>query len=179
MRQRVTWLLVLALLLAPLPLLAKSSSHSGHSTHPSKSSKHSSGKTEHVRGYYRKDGTYVAPHDRHSAGAAPKEASGASYSKRTLSSTPYKKNHLAYGVTPHSSVQYDNRGKIKRSEAAKNEFKRDHPCPGNGNASGKCPGYVIDHVRPLECGGADAPSNMQWQTVAEGKAKDKTERYCR
>jgi hypothetical protein len=41
-------------------------------------------------------------------------------------------------------------------------------------------GYVIDHVKPLACGGADAPSNMQWQTVAEGKAKDKTERVgCR
>ena len=32
---------------------------------------------------------------------------------------------------------------------------------------------VIDHVKPLECGGADAPSNMQSQTKAEGKAKDK------
>ena len=41
------------------------------------------------------------------------------------------------------------------------------------------PGYVIDHVNPLECGGADAPSNMHWQTIADGKAKDKTERYCR
>jgi hypothetical protein len=26
---------------------------------------------------------------------------------------------------------------------------------------------------------ADEPSNMQWQTIAEGKAKDKTERFCR
>ncbi len=42
-----------------------------------------------------------------------------------------------------------------------------------------CPGYVIDHVKRLECGGADDPSNMQWQTVAEGKAKDRTERNCR
>jgi len=32
-------------------------------------------------------------------------------------------------------------------------------------------GYVIDHIKPLECGGADDPSNMQWRTVAEGKAK--------
>ena len=27
-----------------------------------------------------------------------------------------------------------------------------------------CPGYVVDHVRPLASVGADAPSNMQWQT---------------
>jgi hypothetical protein len=38
---------------------------------------------------------------------------------------------------------------------------------------------VIDHVNPLEGGGADAPFNMQWQTIADGKAKDKTERNCR
>ena len=39
-----------------------------------------------------------------------------------------------------------------------------------------CPGYVIDHIKPLTCNGADDPSNMQWQTKAEGKAKDKWER---
>ena len=37
-------------------------------------------------------------------------------------------------------------------------------------------GYVIDHIVPLACGGTDAPGNLQWQTVAEGKAKDRTER---
>ena len=52
-------------------------------------------------------------------------------------------------------------------------------CGPSGQGSGSCPGYVIDHVNPLECGGADAPSNMQWQTIADGKAKDKTERLCR
>ncbi len=66
--------------------------------------------------------------------------------------------------------------KEHRSAAAKGEFKRLYPCPATGRGSGKCPGYVIDHVRPLACGGADAPSNMQWQTIADGKAKDKWER---
>ena len=37
------------------------------------------------------------------------------------------------------------------------------------------PGYVIDHIVPLACGGVDAPSNMQWQTVAAARMKDKTE----
>jgi hypothetical protein len=100
-------------------------------------------------------------------------------SRGSHSYTPYKKNHLAPGYAPHSSVQYDKHGKIKRSESAKNDFKHQHPCPANSNRSGKCPGFVVDHVRPLECGGADSPNNMQWQTVVEGKAKDKTERYCR
>lgn len=63
-----------------------------------------------------------------------------------------------------------------RSEAAKNDFKHSHPCPANGNDHGPCPGYVIDHEKPLACGGADDPSNMQWQTTAESKAKDKWER---
>ena len=38
------------------------------------------------------------------------------------------------------------------------------------------PGHVVDHIVPLACGGADAPSNMQWQTTEEGKAKDRVER---
>ena len=67
-----------------------------------------------------------------------------------------------------------------RSQAAKNEFKALHPCPANGATKGPCPGYVVDHIEPLACGGDDAPDNMQWQTLAEGKAKDKWERKdCR
>jgi len=38
------------------------------------------------------------------------------------------------------------------------------------------PGHVVDHTVPLACGGADSPSNMQWQTVGEAKGKDKVER---
>ena len=66
--------------------------------------------------------------------------------------------------------------RVIRSSGAKSQFKAEHPCPANGKRSGACGGYVIDHVVPLACGGADAPTNMQWQTTAEGKAKDKWER---
>jgi hypothetical protein len=45
-----------------------------------------------------------------------------------------------------------------------------------GATSGACPGYVRDHIVPLCAGGADATWNMQWQTVADGEAKDVTER---
>ena len=54
-----------------------------------------------------------------------------------------------------------------RSAAARRAFVRDHPCPATQKSTGACPGYVVDHIVPLACGGADAPANMQWQTVEE------------
>lgn len=65
--------------------------------------------------------------------------------------------------------------RIPRSTAAKNAFAHQHRCPSTKQYRLPCPGYVIDHIKPLACGGADAPSNMQWQTIAAGKAKDRWE----
>src|SRR5260370_41933098 len=70
----------------------------------------------------------------------------------------------------------DKHGKIKRSKEETRAFQRQSPCPSTGKTTGKCPGYVIDHVRALAEGGLDDPSNMQWQTKEAAKAKDKTER---
>jgi hypothetical protein len=72
-------------------------------------------------------------------------------------------------------VLRDSRGRIARSQTAKREFERANPCPSTRKRSGACAGYVIDHIIPLSCGGADAPANMQWQTVADAKAKDRWE----
>lgn len=102
-----------------------------------------------------------------------------SFRTTTHTHSYYKRNHAAAGFTLHPTVQRDSNGRIKRSATAKNAFKREHPCPATGRSTGRCPGYVVDHVRALECGGVDSPSNMQWQTVTAGKAKDKTERHCR
>ena len=63
-----------------------------------------------------------------------------------------------------------------RSREVTREFQREHPCPSTGLTSGACPGYRKDHVNPLACGGPDAVSNLQWQTVAAAKAKDRWER---
>jgi hypothetical protein len=69
-----------------------------------------------------------------------------------------------------SSASHNKHGRIKRSAAAKDEFLRDSGYPHGRK------GYVVDHKVPLACGGADSPSNMQWQTKADAKAKDKVER---
>jgi 5-methylcytosine-specific restriction endonuclease McrA len=74
-----------------------------------------------------------------------------------------------------STCQRDSRGHIKRSTVAKSQFRNQHPCPATGRTRGACPGFVIDHVVPLKRGGADSPRNMQWQTTAEAKAKDRVE----
>jgi hypothetical protein len=66
-------------------------------------------------------------------------------------------------------------GKIARSPHSRTEFKKANPCPSTGRTHGSCPGYVIDHVKPLKRGGADRPSNMQWQTKAAAKEKDRWE----
>jgi hypothetical protein len=116
--------------------------------------------------------------------ALPAMAFGASHStarSHSRSSThvrSYKGSHRPRRAAA-SSVPRDRRGRIRRSAAAKHSFERQQPCPSTGRTSGRCPGYVVDHVKPLECGGADAPGNMQWQTTAAGKAKDKTEGRCR
>jgi hypothetical protein len=80
------------------------------------------------------------------------------------------------GLFAHKhKVKRNPNGRIERSTAAKDEFRRLDPCPSTKQARGPCPGYVIDHRIPLDCGGADAPSNMQWQTDEAAKTKDKIE----
>ncbi len=70
--------------------------------------------------------------------------------------------------------------RTQRSTAQRAAFVQAHHCPSTGRARGSCPGYVVDHIVPLCAGGADRPRNMQWQTIADAKAKDKEERaLCR
>ena len=123
----------------------------------------------HVSGHYTKKGTYVQPYDRAAPGLGSHKSSLSS-SERHRSSNSYSRSSASSG-----STHRDSHSGTKRSEAGKESFQRQHPCPATGKRSGSCSGYVVDHVRPLACGGADSPSNMQWQTVADAKAKDKTE----
>jgi len=129
------------------------SGSSGTHSHSTSSKSSLSKKTVHVRGYKRKDGTVVEGYDRSTPGTKVLRSTASARSSTTTTSAPRGPN-----------------GKIKRSTAAKKEFERESGYPHGRK------GYVVDHIVPLACGGADAPSNMQWQTVEEAKAKDKTER---
>ena len=54
-------------------------------------------------------------------------------------------------------------------------FQRANPCPSTGEATGPCPGYIANHVIPLQRGGRDAVENVQWQSLDQARAKDRTE----
>ena len=177
------------------------------------------GGTVHVRGYTRKDGTYVAPYTRSAPGGksysastsrivTPNISSGVTPYVPTTSSTTSTALAVPAAAAPQptpdlrtgkqivqdavaagrivvkdtkpivtstttavsaSGVARDSHGKIKRSEIAKHEFMQT-----TGYPHGR-PGYVVDHITPLKRGGCDCPSNMQWQTIQEAKAKDKWE----
>jgi hypothetical protein len=83
------------------------------------------------------------------------------------------------------TVQRTSDGRIKRSSTVLREFRRLHPCPADPQAKGACPGWAIDHVVPLACGGCDAVVNLQWLPIEAKSAsgtlpKDRWERdvYC-
>lgn len=65
---------------------------------------------------------------------------------------------------------------VKRKQSTRVAFVRANACPATGKTVLPCPGYIIDHVKPLCAGGADSVANMQWQTKADSLAKDKLER---
>lgn len=67
-----------------------------------------------------------------------------------------------------------------RDRSQVREFRKANPCPATGKAKGACPGYVVDHIKPLCAGGRDHPSNMMWQDKASSYKKDAWEReVCR
>jgi hypothetical protein len=70
-------------------------------------------------------------------------------------------------------------GPLSAREYRSCEVKHEFLCPSTGKTSGSCPGYRKDHIIPLACGGPDAVSNMQWQTIRDARAKDRWElRAC-
>jgi len=60
-----------------------------------------------------------------------------------------------------------------RGDSARYQFMKQ-----TGYAHGR-PGWVVDHIFALCKGGLDVPENMQWQTVAAAKKKDRVECDCK
>lgn len=126
---------------------------------------HSSGGSHGYRSY---GGSHSHAPSYRSHGTTPSHRGGSSH-YRSHAASP--RTHVQRAPRAPAAPGSRNRhGRLQRSEEAKREFMR-----RSGHPHG-WPGHVVDHVVPLACGGSDSPSNMQWQTTAEAKAKDRTER---
>lgn len=69
---------------------------------------------------------------------------------------------------------------IKRDRGQVRAFRAVHPCPATGLTKGACPGFHVDHIKPLCAGGADHPSNFQWITREDHRFKTFVDvRLCR
>ena len=145
-------LLLCATTFAPIPVEAKGGKHKTTS-----SSHRAQSKASHKKS--------TSPRVRSSSG----HRSHSSVTQRK-SSKPRVSSSSGHRKSYTTGVQRDSHGKIKRSESAKKAFMKQTGYPHGRQ------GYVIDHKIPLANGGKDDPSNMQWQTKAEAKAKDKWER---
>jgi len=150
------------------------SSHSSHSGTASHSGGSHSGSASHGGGYHASSGSHSG--GTHSSSSHPASGSHSS-SSHSSSHSHSSSSHSATGSHNKAPpwVHRDSHGKIARDPRQTEAFKKQHPCPATGKTYGPCHGYVIDHVIPLKRGGPDSPSNMQWQTTAAAKEKDKWE----
>jgi hypothetical protein len=140
--------------LAFMPLaLARAGRHG--SSHSSHASSHASAHS----GSYRSHSTHTG-HTRSTHGNRSQAA---------------RRSSSARSSRTYAGVKRDAHGRIARDPDAKEAFRMTHPCPATRKTYGACPGWVVDHVQALKHGGADAPRNMQWQTRAAAKAKDRWE----
>lgn len=70
---------------------------------------------------------------------------------------------------------------LHRSQSVLSQYQKLHPCPSTGLTIGACPGWALDHVIPLACGGCDAVINLQWlkntiKSCSGTECKDRWER---
>lgn len=169
-------IIFLSILLLAFPTFVEARGHEGHGGHSGGHSSSHSSSSGHSHG------SGAGGHGGHSGGHSSSRSSSSGHVHSSRShSVHIRSSHLrsskVYSKTSsnnHKSnfaagAKRDSHGKIARNEEAKKEFMKQTGYP-NGR-----PGYVVDHIVPLKRGGADTPSNMQWQTKDAAKAKDKWE----
>ena len=144
-----------------------SQSHSGSGGH------HSAGSHSSSTRHYSSGGSHLP--SQHSSSFVSTGHSGYTHSFGHVSTGSHRTSHSSYHSTSTHRKTYstgatrNSHGKIKRSSKARYEFMKQTGYPHGRK------GYVIDHIIPLKKGGCDCPSNMQWQTIQDAKAKDKWE----
>ena len=78
-----------------------------------------------------------------------------------------------YGGAP----KRDANGRIVRRSAVVTAYKKLYPCPSTGlYGAGACPGWSLNHDKPLACGGRDAVSNLSYMRNDVKKIVDSYER---
>lgn len=100
-------------------------------------------------------------------------SAGMDTSKLTIHMTAVPPRPLAKGEFWHPDMTCrlrDKRGQVVRSRSRRNLYQM-----ATGWPKGR-PGYHVDHVVPLACGGCDVPSNMVWVRADLKRKKDAVER---
>ena len=78
-----------------------------------------------------------------------------------------------YGGAP----KRDANGRIVRHSAVITAYKNLYPCPSTGlYGLGACPGWSLNHDKPLACGGRDAVSNLSYMRNDAKRIVDSYER---
>jgi len=94
----------------------------------------------------------------------------------------------AYSIEEYNDIRYCGpparhavTNRILRDGKQKYLFRKHNPCPANGSLHGACPGWSVDHIRPLASCGCDNYNNMQWLNndikTCAGICKDRWERW--
>ena len=62
---------------------------------------------------------------------------------------------------------------LQQDSGQKELFLKKYACPMTGKHTEICKGWVVGYIKPLCAGGVDRIANMQWQTVATAKRKER------
>jgi hypothetical protein len=86
----------------------------------------------------------------------------------------YTDNRICYNNKKYSDGSY------KRDRQVPRRYQLIVPCPSTGLLAGACPGWSVDHVRPLSRCGCDSVDNVQWlkntiKSCAGTECKDRWE----